>query len=106
MAQNATNSYQGTKYSWYKGALAFYNDLMCHAGCMVQQLDEYSIKRKFLKGLPRDLVENLLKSRKVSAEHTSIKKFLNEVKAMESSLQAIQNYNSERTDGLSAVHSQ
>ena len=102
-AQNAANSYQSTRYSKSKGALAYYNDLMRHAGRMVQQPDEYSIKRKFLKGLPKDLVENLLKSRKVSAEHTSIKKLLNEVKAMESSLQAIQNYNSERTDGPSTT---
>ena len=49
------------------------------------------MKRKFLKGLP----ENLLKSRCVSAEHTSLTTLLREVKAMESSLQAFQNYKSD-----------
>jgi hypothetical protein len=62
---------------------------------MVQPLDEYSMKRKFLQGLPDDLVENLLKSRCVLAEHTSIEKLLREVKAMESSIQAYHNYKNE-----------
>ena len=62
---------------------------------MVQPPDEYSMKRKFLKGLPEDLIENLLKSRRVSAEHTSLTTLLREVKAMDSSLQAFQNYKSD-----------
>jgi hypothetical protein len=53
---------------------------------MVQPPDEYSMKRKFLQGLPNDLVKNLLKLRCVSAEHTSIEKLLREVKAIESSI--------------------
>ncbi|KIM73025.1 hypothetical protein PILCRDRAFT_15579 [Piloderma croceum F 1598] len=77
-AQNATNSYKRTKFSRSKGALAFFNDLQHHASRMVQTPDEYSMKRKFLKGLPDDLVENLLKLRRVSAEHTSLSKLLNE----------------------------
>jgi hypothetical protein len=61
-AQNAATSYQKTKYSHAKGALAFYNNLQRHANHMVQPPDKYSMKRKFLQGLPKDLVENLLKS--------------------------------------------
>ena len=85
-----------TKFSRSKGALAYFNDLQCHVSCMVQPPDEYLMKRKFLDRLPEDLVENLLKARQVSAEHTSISKLLCEVKAMESSLQAFHNYRSER----------
>jgi hypothetical protein len=95
-AQNAATSYQKTKYSCAKGALAFFNDLQRHANRMVQPLDEYLMKRKFLQGLPEDIVENLLKSRRVSAEHTSMDKLLREVKAMESSIQAYHNYCNER----------
>ena len=62
---------------------------------MVQPPDEYSMKRKFLKGLLKDLVKNLLKSRCVSAEHTSLTTLLCEVKAKESLLQAFQNYKSD-----------
>ena len=94
-AQNAANSYAKTKFSRSKRVLVFYNELQHHASRMVQPPDEYSMKRKFLKGLPEDLVENLLKSRCVSAEHTSLTTLLREVKAMESSLQAFQNYKSD-----------
>ena len=97
-AQNAATSYQNTKFSRSKGALAFFNDLQHHASRMVQLPDEYSMKRKFLRGLPEDLVENLLKSRRVSAEHTSITKLLHEVKAMESSIQAYHNYKNEHSE--------
>ena len=95
-AQNAANSYKRTKFSRAKGALAFFNELQRHASRMVQTPDEYSLKRKFLEGLPEDLVENLLKSRRVSAEHTSLNKLLREVKAMESSIQAYHNYRNEQ----------
>jgi hypothetical protein len=47
-AQNTATSYQKTKYSRAKGALAFFNDLQRHANHMVQPPDEYSMKRKFL----------------------------------------------------------
>src|SRR3984957_3422270 len=62
------------------------------------------MKRKFLGGLPDDLVENLFKSHRVTAEHTPIDKLLREVKAMESSIQAIQNYRSDRL-ATSKLHS-
>jgi hypothetical protein len=101
-AQNAATNYQNTKYSRAKGALAFFNDLQCHANRMVQPPDEYSMKWKFLRGLPEDLMENLLKSRRVSAEHTSMAKLLCEVKAMESSIQAYHNYKSEQHEWPSA----
>jgi hypothetical protein len=54
----------------------------------VQPPDQYSLKRKFLEGLPEELIENLLKSCQVLVEHTSTNRLLEEVKAMESSLQA------------------
>ena len=97
-AQNVANSYTRTKFLHSKGALAFYNELQHHASHMVQPPDEYLMKRKFLKGLPQDLVENLLKSRHVSAEHTSLTTMLRQVKAMESLLQAFQNYKSDRAE--------
>jgi hypothetical protein len=50
------------------------------------------MKRKFLDGLPDDLIKNVFKARRVSAEHTPIHQLLKEVKAMESVIQAYQNY--------------
>ena len=89
MAQNATTSYKKTRYSCAKGALAYHNYLRRHASCMVQPPDKYSLKQKFIEGLPEDLVENLLKSRCISAEHTPLNKLLEKVKAMESSIQVV-----------------
>ena len=60
--------------------------------CMVQLPDKYLMKTKFLWGLPKDIIKNLLKSRRVSTEHTSMDKLLYEVKAMESSIQAYHDY--------------
>ena len=97
-AQNAADKYKKTKFSKADGALAFYNDMKRHANRMVQPPDEYSFKRDFLKGLPQDLVENLMKSRRVSAEHTPIDILLEEVKAMESNLQAVENHRQSRRD--------
>jgi hypothetical protein len=57
---------------------------------MVQQPDNYSFRRDFLLGLPQDLVENLMKSRRVLAEHTLINILLEEVKMMESNLLAVE----------------
>ena len=73
-------SYQKTKFSKTKGALAYYNELKHLASRMVQPPDKYSMKRKFLGGLPNDLIENLFKSRHVTVEHTPIDKLLREVK--------------------------
>src|ERR1700683_2812612 len=98
MAQNSTTSYKKTRYSHTKGALAYYNDLHSHTSCMVQPPDKYSLKRKFIEGLPEDLIKNLLKSHHVSAEHTPLNRLLEEVKTMESSIQAYQNYKSDRQE--------
>jgi hypothetical protein len=91
-AQNATDRFNGVRYSKAKGALAFYNELNHYANRMVTQPDNYSFKRRFLNGLAHDLVENLLTSRRVSAEHTSLKRLLHEAKAMESSMQAVERH--------------
>ena len=93
--QNTATSYQKTKLSKTKGALAYYNELKRYASRMVQPPDKYSMKIKFLGGLPNDLVENLFKSCHITVEHTLIDKLLCEVKDMESSIQAIQNYRSD-----------
>ncbi|KIK22417.1 hypothetical protein PISMIDRAFT_102364, partial [Pisolithus microcarpus 441] len=64
--------------------LAFYNDLKRRASRMVQPPDKYSMKRKFINGLPLPIAEGVLKSRGVSAEHTLMDQILIEVQRMES----------------------
>ena len=77
--QNTANSYARTKFSHSNKALVFYNELQCHVSRMVQPPDKYSMKRKFLKRLAKHLIKNLLKSRWVSVEHTSLATLLHEV---------------------------
>ncbi|KIK26882.1 hypothetical protein PISMIDRAFT_8662 [Pisolithus microcarpus 441] len=91
-AQNAAEQYNNTKYSPAKGVLAFYNDLKCRASRMVQPPDEYSMKRKFVNGLPLPIAEGVLKSRGVLAEHTPMDQILIEVQRMESALKLINNH--------------
>lgn len=96
-AQNATDKFNTARYSKAKGALAYFNDLKRYSSRMIQPPDEYTFKRKFTDGLPSDLFENLVKSRRISAEHTPLEKLLAEVKAMESSLQAVEHRRSHAT---------
>ncbi|KIK10567.1 hypothetical protein PISMIDRAFT_20273 [Pisolithus microcarpus 441] len=79
-------------YSPTKGVLAFYNDLKRRASRMVQLPDEYSMKRKFINGLPLPIAEGVLKSRGVSAEHMLMDQILIEVQRMESVLKLINNH--------------
>ncbi|KIK20524.1 hypothetical protein PISMIDRAFT_12904 [Pisolithus microcarpus 441] len=79
-------------YSPTKGVLAFYNDLKRRASRMVQLPDEYSMKRKFINGLPLPIAEGVLKSRGVLAEHTPMDQILIEVQRMESALKLINNH--------------
>src|ERR1700674_894005 len=95
-AQNAGVKFDHATYSKLKCALAFHNDLKRYAGCMVIPPDKYSMKKKFLKGLPIDMIDHLLKTRWVTAEHTSFDVILEEAKAMECSMQAFNLYKKER----------
>ncbi|KIK12765.1 hypothetical protein PISMIDRAFT_120298, partial [Pisolithus microcarpus 441] len=72
------------EYSPAKGVLAFYNDLKHRASRMVQPPDEYSMKRKFINGLPLPIAEGVLKSRGMLAEHMPMDQILIKVQRMES----------------------
>ena len=95
-AQNATTKFYDAKYSKSKGVLAFYNDLERYAGRMVARPDDYTFKRQLLRGLPQDMVEVLIKTRRVTAEHTSLPRLLQEAKSMESAFQAVDQHKRDR----------
>src|ERR1700674_796156 len=63
---------------------------------MVIPPHEYSMKKKFLKGLPIDMIDHLLKTRWVTTEHTSFDVIFEEAKAMECSTQSFNLYKKER----------
>ena len=88
-AQNAADQYDHTRFSHEKGALAFYNELK-HCACrMVQPLDDYSFRRKFLHGLPHSIIKSIFEACRISAEHLTIEKILEEVQHMETAQKAI-----------------
>ena len=90
--QNAAKKYNKTRYSSERGALMFYNDIKCHAAQMVQPPDEYSVQRKFINGLPMSIAEGVVKSCRISAEHSPMEQILVEVQRMESVLKMISNH--------------
>jgi hypothetical protein len=63
---------------------------------MVIPPDKYSIKKKFLKGLLIDMIDHLLKTKWVTAEHTPFEIILEEVKVMECSTQSCNLYKKEQ----------
>ena len=63
---------------------------------MIIPPDEYSMKKKFLKGLLINVIDHLLKTRWVTAKHTPFNVILEEVKAMECSMQSFNLYKKER----------
>ena len=90
--QNMAKKYDKTRYSSEQGALAFYNNIKCCAARMVQPPDEYFIRRKFINGLPMSIAEGVIKSHRISAEHSPMEQILVEVQRMESVLKMINNH--------------
>ena len=84
--------YNRTRYSSERGALAFYNDMRRCAARMVQLPDDYSMRRKFINGLPLSLVEGVVKACRISVEHLAMEQILAEVQKMESALKMISNH--------------
>src|SRR5262249_46356199 len=91
-AQHANVKYENTRYAKSTGALAYYNELDRHANRMIVRPDSYSFRRKFLFGLPQEMVETLVKSRGVTAEHTPLEEMLEEAKQVESNIHTIELY--------------
>ena len=87
--QNAADQYDCTRFSHEKEALAFYNNMKCHACRMVQPLDNYLFRRKFLHGLPHSIIKSIFEACRISTEHSTIKEILEEVQHMETAQKAI-----------------
>ncbi|KAF8443733.1 hypothetical protein L210DRAFT_861970, partial [Boletus edulis BED1] len=88
-AQNTADQFDHMRFSHEKEALAYYNDLKCHARRMVQPPDDYPFRRKFLCGLPHLIIRSIYEARGISAEHSMIEEILEEVRCMETAQKAI-----------------
>ena len=59
---------------------------------MVEPPDSYSIRRKYLGGLPQTIVKTALEACRISAEHSFIEEILDEVKCVKSAQKALNLY--------------
>jgi hypothetical protein len=105
-AQSATDQFYAVRFNKTKGALAFYNDLQRFAGRMVERPDGYTMRRRFLEGLPHELVDNIVKSRGVSAEHSSMAELLEEARKMESALKFVAHHHQHQRNAVPGTSSQ
>ncbi|KIM56654.1 hypothetical protein SCLCIDRAFT_29403 [Scleroderma citrinum Foug A] len=103
-AQQAVTNYNHTHYSAEKGVLAFFNNMKRHAHCMVKPSDDYSVRKKFIGGLPHSIVKTVLEARGITAEHSTMDEILDEVKRMEGAQKALNQLvrNNPQSGGLSS----
>ena len=88
-AQQAATNYNCMRYSAEKGALAFFNDMKQCAHRMVEPPDDYSFRRKFIRGLPHSIIKTVLEAQGIMVEHSTMDEILNEVKRMEGAQKAL-----------------
>ena len=91
-AQKANDAYEKVKFVKSKGALAFWNELDRLASRMIQCPDPYSMKKKFLKGLPHEIVKEVFCTYKISAEHSTIEEIIEATRQMENAFEYIEHH--------------
>ncbi|KDQ59354.1 hypothetical protein JAAARDRAFT_192858 [Jaapia argillacea MUCL 33604] len=97
-AQHAVDKFYACKFSCSDGVASYYNNLLKHASRMVERPDDYTLRRKFLCGLPTNIAELLLHSRNISAEHSPVELILEEAIQMESSNRFLWSYQHQSTE--------
>lgn len=82
-ASSVSDKYKATKYSSSEGVLGLYNDMKHYVKKMVMHPNKYTLKKNFIKKIPISLIQPLVKSWRISVEHSTIKVVLNAVKLLE-----------------------
>lgn len=95
-AAKAMEHFYAVKYAKSKGVLAFFNDLQTAAARMVQRPDEYTMRRRFMDGLPMEIIEIMMRSRSISSEHSSLEEIIDQAKQVESSMDYLDRYKKSR----------
>lgn len=95
-AAKAMDVFLAVRYAKSKGVLSFYNDLQTAAARMIQRPDDYTMRRRFMDGLPLEIVETMMRSRSVSAEHSSMDEILYQAKQVETTIESIDRYKKSR----------
>jgi hypothetical protein len=102
-AAKATEQFYAVKYAKSKGVLAFFNELQAAAIRMVQRPDDYTMRRRLIDGLPENIVEILMKSRSISAEHSMLEEVLEQATQVETTIEYLDRYKKSRVVTHSAL---
>ena len=81
--QLATEKYEATTFRASTGVSGLYTEMMRHATQMIEPPGKYVFRRKFLRELPDEMTSTILRTSKLTAEHNSIDKILEEALAIE-----------------------
>jgi hypothetical protein len=101
-AQKAVEAFEAVRYSRAKGALGYWNDIVQASERMINPPDEGTLKRKFLNGLPHEMVEATLKSRPINIELATPDELIEAIRQMEATLHYIGSRR--RAEGGSGSH--
>ncbi|KAI0027052.1 hypothetical protein K488DRAFT_91406 [Vararia minispora EC-137] len=80
---DATADFEAVKYTRGKGAIQFYNDLMKAAEKLVEKPDRYTIKRRFIDGLPESIVDHLIKVDRLQPELSKLAEWISKARDYE-----------------------
>lgn len=81
--QLATVKFEQVVYKPMTGVSGLYTELMKYATQMVEHPGEYAIRRKFLKELPEEMSNTIMRSSKLTAEDNTMDELLDEALAIE-----------------------
>jgi hypothetical protein len=91
-AQRATEAFEKVSYSRTKGAIAFWNELKDAVSRMNHHPDDYTMRSRFINGLPHHIVQHIFTHDKISKEHSSTERVLRATKHMEAVLEYVSNH--------------
>src|SRR5271156_3852320 len=84
-AVKAAEKFRKYRYTKDMSVYKFYTELGNIASQMVEKPDQYSFKTKFLKELPREMRESIIKTRMITAEANSLEEIIKAALEYESS---------------------
>ncbi|KAG6914112.1 hypothetical protein DXG01_002367 [Tephrocybe rancida] len=90
--QDAREAFRKAVYIIEDDVQGYYDSLLNHAQNMAEYPDEYTIREKFLDGIPSDMLIALIRDGGLSPEVNTVEDFVSEAKAYETSLKTATHY--------------
>ncbi|KAG6904843.1 hypothetical protein DXG01_006758 [Tephrocybe rancida] len=100
--QDTCEVFRNAAYIAEDGVQGYYDSLLNHAQNMAVYPDEYTIHKKFLDGIPSNMLIALIHNGGLSPEVNTVEDFVSEAKAYETSLKMATHYLEHRTRAKTA----